>query len=265
MYPSILALTLFATSPGAVPPWPESVVWYDIGHRLVVRIAELRLTPRTAREIQEILGGQALTEASCWADRIRRWRPSTSPLHFVNIPLEAEGYSPERHCPRGRCIVAELERDRQVLADTTASRRARAEALRFLIHFIADLHQPLHVSNNKDRGGNLRRVYFLGNAKNLHQVWDGDLILATGIGESDYFDRLHIRMDSLDLAALERGSLVDWVMETHRIAVEQVYRLPPDRRLGEEYLRDNLPLIDLALIKAGVRLAKVLNELLGGD
>jgi hypothetical protein len=70
-------------------------------------------------------------------------------------------------------------------------------------------------------------------------------------------------MDSLDLAELERGTIVDWVMEAHRTAVEHVYRLPPDRRLGDEYLRKSLPVIDLALISAGVRLARVLNEVLG--
>lgn len=261
---SLLALAFWTADPGAPPAAQEAAVWYDIGHRLVVRIAELRLTPRTAMAIQEILGGQSLTEASFWADRIRRRRPHTSPLHFVNIPLEAEGYVPELHCPRGRCIVAELERDRQVLADTTAPRRDRAEALRFLIHFIADAHQPLHVSNNQDRGGNLRRVYFLGEARNLHQVWDGELIQATRISEPDYFDRLHLKMDSLDLTALERGTVLDWVMEAHRTAVERVYHLPPDRRLGDEYLHQNLPIVDLALIRAGVRLARVLNEVLGG-
>jgi hypothetical protein len=262
MHSLILALALWTTDPGAPPAARESAVWYDIGHRLVVRIAELRLTPSTAAAVRDILRGQDLAEASFWADRIRRRRPST-PLHFVNIPLDAETYVPEQHCPDGRCIIAEIQKDQRILADSTASRAQRAEALRFLIHLIADGHQPLHVSNNDDRGGNLRRVLFFGVSRNLHQVWDGDLIQATGLDKSRYLDRLGDRMGSLDLAALEAGTVVDWAMESHRIAADDVYRMPRSGRLGDAYLRANLPLVDLALITAGVRLAKVLNDVFG--
>jgi hypothetical protein len=260
----VLALALVVAAPGRPPPrGAEARVWYDIGHRLVARLAALRLTSHTVEAVRDLLGGQDLADASLWADQIRGQRRDTEPLHYVNIPLEADSFVPELHCPGGRCIIAAIESDERVLADSTASLPERAEALRFLIHFIADLHQPLHVSNNNDRGGNQRAVYFFGTARNLHEVWDGELIEnAPYADESQYFDHLRQMMDSMDLPATERGTVVDWAMEGHRLAVEYAYRLPPSGRISDKYLEANLPVVDLALIRAGVRLAKVLNNAL---
>jgi hypothetical protein len=237
-------------------------VWYYSGHRLVARIAVLRLTPNTAEAIKDILGGQSLPDASTWADEIKMQRPDTKPLHYVNIPLNATEYLPSQYCPDGRCLIAAIEDDRRILGDSTAPTAQRAEALRFLVHFIGDLHQPLHVSNNRDEGGNNRMVVFLGTTRKLHEVWDGELMEATRLSDDQYFTRLRRKMDSLDLAALERGTVVDWAMEGHKVAAQHAYLLPRNGRLGEAYEEANLPLVDLALIEAGVRLARVLNEAL---
>jgi hypothetical protein len=241
---------------------PTALVWYDSGHRLVARIAVLRLTPHTAEAIKDILGGQSLPDASTWADEIKMQRPDTKPLHYVNIPLNATDYVPSQYCPDGRCLIAAIEDDRRILGDSTAKTAQRAEALRFLVHFMGDLHQPLHVSNNRDEGGNNRMVTFFGATRKLHEVWDGELMEATTLSEDQYFERLRRKMDSLDLAALERGTVVDWAMEGHKIAAQHAYLLPRNGRLSEAYEEANLPLVDLALIEAGVRLARVLNDAL---
>ena len=155
--------------------------WWDLGHREVARLAELRLTPHTRAAVRSILGGQSLADASVWADNIRNYRHDADPLHYVNIPLADTVYVPEKHCPRGRCIIAAIEQERRLLADPAASPDDRAEALRFLVHFMGDLHQPLHVSNNGDRGGNQRAVTLLGSPTDLHKVWDGELIDSSGM------------------------------------------------------------------------------------
>jgi hypothetical protein len=240
------------------------VVWYDTGHRLVARIAESRLAPHTVLAVRDLLGGEDIADASLWADQVRGQRRETGVLHYVNIPLNADTYVAERDCPDGACIIAAIERDRRILADQAAALPERAEALRFLIHFIGDLHQPLHVSDNGDRGGNDRPVFLFSRPFNLHQVWDGELIEATGLNEPQYLDRLRQEMASLDLAELERGSVVDWAMEGHRMAAEHAYQLPRSGQLGDAYLAASLPLVDRQLIAAGVRLAKVLNEALAG-
>jgi len=258
--PFALALLIpaaFASAPVAV-----GARWWDFGHRVVARLAESRLTPHTRDAVRDILGGQSLADASVWADNIRQYRHDADKLHYVNIPLAATRYVPERHCPGGHCIIAAIEQERRVLVDPAASAEERAEALRFLIHFMGDLHQPMHVADNGDRGGNERAVTFLGHATDLHKVWDGELIDSSVVNQTEYFESLRRQMGSLDLKSLEAGTVVDWAMEGHRIAVEHVYRLPRDGRIGRAYVRANRPIVDRALIAGGVRLAKVLNEAL---
>ncbi len=255
-------LTLCALIPGATPT-KGSLVWFELGHRTVALIAEGRLTPHTAAAVRDILGGQDMSDASLWADQIRGQRRSTGPLHYVNIPLTVTTYDPATQCRDGQCIIAAIESERRVLADPKATSVERAEALKFLIHFIGDLHQPMHVSDDNDRGGNDTQVQFFGAGSNLHKVWDGQLIEQAGVRSSDqYLAQLKQQMASLDLSAFERGSVVEWAMEGHQIAAENAYQIPRNRQLGAAYEAANIPLVDLAIIKAGVRLAAVLNEAL---
>jgi hypothetical protein len=265
MRASLLALTLLAVFPADRMGTPSvSAVWFSAGHRVVVRLALLRLTPHTIAAMRDLLGGQDPVEASLWADQVRGSRRDTGALHFVNIPLDATAYDPATQCPEGRCIIAAIEHDRAILADEATPLPERAEALRFLLHLVGDLHQPLHVSDNDDRGGNQTEVSLFDRVTNLHKVWDGELIERAGLDEEAYFARLKLKMEGLDVGALERGSVVDWAMEGHRVAVEHAYRLPRGNNLGQAYLDDNLPRMDLAIIEAGVRLARVLNEALSG-
>lgn len=257
---TLLVAATILTPPGGREADRAGRLWFELGHRVVARLAERRLTPQAAEAVREILAGQSLADASLWADQIRGRRPETGPLHYVNIPLAASSYDPANCGERG-CIISEIERDRRVLADTGASAVDKGEALRFLIHLVGDLHQPLHVSDNDDHGGNLTQVQFGGRGTNLHEVWDGRLIeVQWGTDEQAYLDHLLEEMRTLDLAALERGTVIDWAMEGHRIAAEGAYDFPRNRQLGDAYVERNLPLVDLAIIKAGVRLARLLNE-----
>ena len=237
-------------------------VWYDLGHRIVAHLAEDRLTPHASAAVRDLLAGQVLGEASVWADRIRGARRDTSPLHYVNIPIAATVYESQRDCPGGRCIIAACDSFARVLADARAGRAERAEALRFLLHLIGDLHQPLHVANNEDRGGNQTQVRLGPQGTNLHDVWDGQLVESRRLGEGEYLERLRHQMRSLDLGSFERGTLIDWAMEGHVVAQRLAYAPLTGRRIDEPYIAAGLEASDLALIKAGVRLAAVLNRAL---
>jgi hypothetical protein len=257
-----LALTL-AASP--VPPGAATLeaAWWDLGHRIVARLADTRLTPRARAAVHQILEGQSLADASVWADNIKNYRHDADALHYINIPLGDTVYVPQQHCPSGRCIIVAIETDRRLVADPGTPPAARAEALRFLIHFMGDLHQPLHVGDDHDRGGNDREVTLLGHATNLHKLWDGEMIDSLGLTQESYFSYLRKRMASIDTKAMERGTVADWAMEGHRIAVRDVYgKLPSDGRIGLDYMRASRPIIDRQLIAAGVRLAAVLNQAL---
>jgi len=237
-------------------------VWFDFGHRLVAEIAESRFTGHTRQAVRDLLAGQSVADASLWADRIRFQRRDTSPFHFVNIPLGADDYDPVRDCPRGRCIIGAIHSFQRVLASPSTPRSERAEALRFLLHLIGDLHQPLHVADNQDKGGNDTQVRLADRGTNLHKAWDGEMIETLATPEPEYLARLKRRMATLDLSGLERGTVVQWAMEGHAIAQSLAYRVPKGRHLDSNYVQRAIQQSDLALIKAGVRLAGVLNRAL---
>jgi nuclease S1 len=238
--------------------------WFDFGHRMVARIAEQRVRPHTLEAVRDILEGQSLADASVWADNIKQYRHDADALHYVNIPLTATAYDSARDCPHGKCVIAAIESDRRMLANPSAPVLDRADALRFLIHFMGDLHQPLHVADDSDRGGNRRPIVLDGDSTNLHEAWDGKMLEHYRLTEGAYLGELRGEMDTIDLAALEGGTVVDWAMEGHRIAAEHAYRLPRDGRVDERYLEANRPIIDHAIIAAGVRLANMLDEALAG-
>jgi nuclease S1 len=238
--------------------------WFMFGHRIVARIAEARLTPRATAAVREILGGQSLADVSSWADLVREARPHTKWWHFVNIPLHAAAYDSARDCPRG-CIISAIATERADLADPSTTAADRAEALRYLVHFIGDLHQPLHTADNSDRGGTRRVVWLGADSTDLHKVWDGQILERSGVSMSSdaaYLDALRRAMDTLDLTALEAGTVLDWAMEGHGLAETYVYRIPRGGRIGDAYVHANRGVVDRAIIAAGVRLAKVLNEAL---
>jgi hypothetical protein len=248
--------------------------WGDKGHRVVAMVAEARLTPDARETVRSLVGSPKLRDVAGWADDIRRDRPETAPWHYVDIPLDRADYDPARDCMRprkGDCVVGAVERFQRVLADAGRSRSERAEALRFVTHFVADLHQPLHCADNHDRGGNDVPVVFFdavlnpfsGKPWNLHAVWDAGLIERRGLSASESARRLGRQIGRHAVAEIERGTVADWALEAHRAAVETSYRLPPDRALGDEYAAMALPVVDEMLAKAGVRLAKVLNDALG--
>ena len=167
-----------------------ALAWGRMAHRAATRLAETRLTPRTRAAIRDLLDeGESMADASTWADENSRAIPGSAGWHFVNVPLNAERYSP-RDC-HNNCVVSRLEEFRRVLADPRAPRDRKRMALRFVIHLVEDAHQPLHVGDNRDRGGNNVQVqFFRDDSTNLHQVWDSGLLREGYRGERDLVDDL---------------------------------------------------------------------------
>jgi hypothetical protein len=236
-----------------------AVAWGPNGHRVAALIAENHLEPGARAEVKLLLGGQTLAEASTWADDAREqrnWRQS-APWHYVNIP-DGQTYASSRKNRRGDVLQA-IERFRKTLADRRASPAKRVDALRFLVHFVADLHQPLHVGRAEDRGGNDVEVRWFGRPSNLHQVWDSGILGRQRMSAERW-------AASLDRAGPERvdgwldSSPLDWAVESQELR-PQVYRIG-DGNLGERYLRENLLIVRRRLLQAGVRLAALLEQTL---
>jgi len=251
----------------------DARAWGQEGHRVVAEIAEQYLRPDTAKQVRELLALENVTtlgDVSTWADYVRLQRRETGPWHYVNIPIHrqpnaTEAYDKERDCPLDNCVVTQILKFEAILKEKTALPVQRLEALKFLVHFIADIHQPLHCSDDHDRGGNDLRYEYGGNPTNLHAVWDtGILAPAVHGDERGYALKLVKSIEQEVAAKWQEGSVIDWVNESYWIAVDVIYKnLPSDTSvLPESYGIEMLPVVDGQLERAGVRLATVLNLIL---
>lgn len=255
-------LTILLALAGApTPAWS-----YDI-HRLVCDIAWRELRPETRAAVGRVLGAEHTAEAfaeSCtWADRVRsegpyRW---TAPAHYVNLPRGAAALDVARDCDT-ICVVTAIPRFLRVLADRTASDSARREALEWVSHFVADVHQPLHAGYGDDRGGNSVRLTFFGDSTNLHRLWDGELPRALGLGPASGAD-LHALIRPVDRtrwqADLDPGT---WATESFAIVERQVYADVVDGAAGQDYVERNRHTVIQRIQAAGVRLAALLERAL---
>ncbi len=235
--------------------------WGPRGHRAVGLIAEKHLSDGARREATELLGGESLAEASTWADDVRseeRWS-HTGPWHYVNIP-DGVPYEESRRNPKGDVVEA-IRRYERVLADRSATRRERATALKFLVHFVADVHQPLHVGRAEDRGGNGIEVSWFGKPSNLHRVWDSGILAQIGLSSTRLAEALQRGMGR-EARGWKGDSLLDWVEESAEMR-PRVYDVRGGK-LGERYFERNRALVERRLAQAGVRLAALLDRVLGG-
>jgi hypothetical protein len=250
--------------------------WGVQGHHLIARIALTRLTPDTHRAVATILGDEDFVAVSTWADEVRSARPETYNWHFVDIPFGETTYSASRDCPptaRGDCVVAEIARARQALRDATLPARPRSEALKYLIHFVGDLHQPLHTIDDHDRGGNDVKVQGdAGRTSNLHALWDSGVIQKRGLDEDAYLRFLIGDLQAHPLPATDdKVDVIRWVEDGHRIAAADAYHYPEFSvtappataiSLSDAYLKRAQADIDRQLEIGGVHLAALLNETL---
>jgi hypothetical protein len=251
--------------------------WGTQGHRLVARIAENHLTTSARRAVRDLLGSVRMAEVASWADQ--NHDGSTQTWHYVNIPGEATGYDRDRDCPLrggidsrgGRwrdCVVDRILYNQERLADTSLARSERATALKFLIHLVADVHQPFHAYA-ADRGGNGVAVTAFGSALcgaaadlscTLHGIWDGTLLAHRHLNDGKYVDGLETLIRDRRLDSRANGSPADWAKESHDLA--RVALVPNHGDVDETYYRRYIPVVDERLAVAGLRLAKLLNEAL---
>jgi hypothetical protein len=256
-------------NPGAAWAWGQQ------GHSIVAEIAQRRLTPAATARIQEILGiNVSLASNASWADDVRQARPETRRWHFVNLPLTDTAYDPARHCApsakTGDCILNAIERASATLGDPSRDRSSRLEALKFVVHLVGDLHQPLHTVL-EDQGGNQFPVRFFSDPTGrytldtqLHKVWDDLLIGYCYWNWGAYVAYLEAEwLPAHPESELAGGTPVDWMLESHRVAARVAYAdLTRGMALDAAYVARAKPSLDRQLAAAGVRLAKTLNSIL---
>ncbi len=196
--------------------------WGPEGHSLIARIAEAQLTPEVHAKVVAILGaGVSMASVSSWPDSIRRERAETGPWHYIDIPIDKPHRDMARDCAKGDCVVQKIEDFEAVLRDPNAAPTARREALMFVIHFVGDMHQPLHSSDDKDKGGNDKKVTFNGRAMNLHSLWDSGLL--SPMGKEDELFPVWAAESAKHAKKWSKGSVEDWAEQCHKLAVKVVY------------------------------------------
>lgn len=233
-----------------------ATAWGPTGHRVVSVVTDRYLTEETRYAVRELLDGQSIAQASTWADEIkseRKW-DYASPWHYVNLD-DGETYASAPKNPGGDVIEA-ITRLRAVLQDPATPRHKRAEALRFLIHLVADIHQPLHVGRRSDRGGNDVKVQWFGRQTNIHAVWDSDIINHWELSYTELAGFLRTP-GKAEVAQWQGDGVLQWAEES--IAYRgKIYEIG-DGRLGYEYGYVHGPFVKERLLQAGVRLAGLLN------
>lgn len=272
---------------------PAAFAWGPQGHAIIADIAQDHLDPAAQAEVKRLLaqeGLDRLDQISSWADANRRDYPKTGSWHYVDIPLKDKAYEASRDCVGGDCVVAKINQYAHVLADRSASPQDRLLALKWVVHFVGDVHQPLHAEDNDDKGGNTVQVVFFGKGTNLHAVWDSGIIehaLGLPLGPHYSFDHAQVqaaatRLDAqitpaeraqwahpgllAQLSGLD-GAAAGWANESHTLAREVAYAdlpaKPSTEAWSQAYQAKAWPVVETRLQQAGVRLAEVLNEALG--
>ena len=246
-----------------------ALAWGPEGHEVVALIAQQHLTPAAANAVEALLAlepeaGATLASVASWADRIRD--KSTAAWHYVNLPRDADcQYAAGRDCPGGECVVGALEAQVKRLA-SSALPAERLEALKWVVHLVGDLHQPLHVGFADDRGGNTYQLQAFGKGSNLHAVWDSGLLheiepnaaaLAARLDAADAATRLPPRPSPSQPLGFAPAA---WAQQSCLIASRADFY--PPRELPAAYAQTFGPVVEAQLRDAGLRLAATLNAAL---
>lgn len=261
-------------------PTSAAYAWGAKGHAVVAEIAERGLSPNVTAQLRGLNFSAPLRDIASlpddWrAEETKGLRPGdTGPLHYSNIPNDQATFDRARDCKDDQCVVAAIEKYSAILKDKAQPRDKRREALIYLVHFVGDLHQPMHAAGGQvrdeatgnmvpDRGGNSVKIRLLGVETNLHSAWDGLLVdwgPATVDEYASYLMTSEMRGRSVE--ELQRGTLVDWFNESHYAAVHDSYVIG-NGTLGSEYAKKNIDVIYERLLRGGLRLRRVLEETLG--
>lgn len=282
MMRKLLLLLAAFSAIGSTPAF----AWGSLGHRTVGAIAFANVKPGTRAAIRRLLAHQAeidtpqckmstIEDASTWPDCIKgeRWRWAyQNSWHYHDQPV-CGTFDLKANCRDGNCATAQIDRDAKLLADRRLAPVLRLEALAFLVHFVGDVHQPLHIGENEDQGGNaVKADYGIAPGRNLHSIWDGVLAERAITLARPPLVRVYSTAEKTTLAT---GTTEDWARESYTISRDFLYplafggKLPCDVKETQKIVWSNaaieqaIPMIDERIERAGLRLAAMLDKALG--
>ena len=236
--------------------------WGLTGHRVVGEIAYDHLTKKAKRNLEKLLDNEGLAMISTYADDIKsdeKYR-NFSYWHYVNFK-DDESYETSQKNPKGDLIFA-IKECKRIISDPRSTKENKVFYLKLLVHFIGDLHQPLHVGKAEDRGGNSIDVTWFRANTNLHSVWDTKMIESFHMTYTELSSNLN-KFSKEQIINIQQGSVMDWVYESRDLAMKVYESVKDEKNLSYRYMYHYFPTVKIQLQKAGLRLARVLNDLLG--
>lgn len=239
---------------------PAAHAWGAQGHRVIATLAQSQLTPAARKEVTRLLAlepGQTLVSISTWADEHRS--ESSRPWHYVNLPRTSCTYQAQRDCADGRCVVGAIQTQVKVLA-SSAPDEERLVALKYLVHFAGDVHQPLHAGFLDDKGGNTYQLQAFKHGSNLHALWDTGLIESLGEDTRTMAARLARKGQGKDSGKVRPWTAKQAAQESCRIVAGSGFY--PPRVVDDDYIAAYIPVMEDRLALAGARLAELLNRVL---
>lgn len=239
----------------------NALAWGQTGHRVTGAIAEHYLSPAAQAAVRAILPAEDLAEASTYPDEMRSnpgefWQKTAGPFHYVTVPVKKR-YAQVGAPQEGDAVTA-LSKFRAVLKNPRSSLPEKQLALRFIVHIIGDLHQPLHSGNGTDRGGNDVNINFFWKDSNLHRVWDSEMLDQRQLSYTEWTAQLKRKISQQDITAWSVTDPLIWIAESIKIR-DQLY--PHEEKISWDYLYQHLPEVKRRLQMAGIRIAAYLNEI----
>jgi hypothetical protein len=275
----------------ALLPSHDALAWGNEGHEVVALVAQAYLDPAVLKKVNALLAADAdnnltahyVASEATWADQYRLTHPETAPWHFVDIEISnpnldqacfghpaVPARQPASAGPRDDCVVDKIQEFADELGSSATNPEEQIVALKFLMHFVGDLHQPLHAADDNDRGGNQKRVSASGqHPGNLHHFWDDVFVEQLGPDAKTIAADLVVHISKDDVQAWSQGTPSDWAMESFQIAKRDAYGQLPDPsskgvyHLDDDYMATATQDVSTQLSKGGVRLAFILNRVLG--
>ncbi|MDH5367097.1 MAG: S1/P1 nuclease [Cyclobacteriaceae bacterium] len=236
--------------------------WGVIGHRTVGYIAEQHLNKKAKKEVKRILGNETLAISSNWMDEIKSDDnyDHTHKWHYVTIP-DGKSYETSDKEPDGD-IIQTIERLINELKSDTLNLNTEKENLKMLVHLVGDLHQPLHVGNGTDKGGNDIKLKWFWSSSNLHRVWDSGMIDSKQYSYTELGNTIDHATDQ-EIKNWQSTNIRDWAHESMELRDQCYENIPENKSINYEYSYKNWNLVQKRLLQAGIRLAGVINKIYG--
>lgn len=242
----------------------QSMAWGLLGHRIVGEVADCYIKGKTRKEVKKILGGESIAMASNWADFIKS--DSTfnylSNWHYANFMdnMDYQTLKLALDKETGTNIYNRINFLSSELKNKNLEAGKKQMYLRLLIHFVGDIHQPMHMGKKEDSGGNGIKIFWFNEPSNLHRLWDSDLIESQQLSYTEYTAAIN-HPNKNEIKALLHDDLSVWAFESYQISRKLYATVKPDQKLSYRYNFDHLSTLNSQLLKGGVRLAGLLDNI----